>query len=208
MAHIPDGLLAVPVLLGGAAIAVAGTAIALRKIDDRAIPRLAILSATFFAVSLISVPIGPSSIHLLLAGLMGLMLGWGVFPAVLIALALQAVLFGFGGLSSLGVNTVNIALPGAVLGGLLGVFIRRLSSPKHLALFAGVLAALCVLATGSLVALSLWLSSPDYTPAAKVLLVTYLPLALADGVFTSIIIGFLMRVKPQAILPVPPSIPS
>ena len=71
MAHIPDGILAAPVLIGGAVLAAGGVALALRQIDDRAIIRTAILSATFFAGSLISVPVGPSSVHLLLSGLMG-----------------------------------------------------------------------------------------------------------------------------------------
>lgn len=201
MAHIPDGLLSVPVLVGGAAIAVTGVALALRKLDDRAIPRMAILSATFFAASLISVPIGPSSIHLLLAGLMGLVLGVGIFPAVLVALALQAVLFGFGGLTTLGVNTTNIALSGAVFGVLLGPAIRRASSSLRASLLAGVGAAFCVLATGGLVASSLWLSSSEFTPVARVVLVTYLPLALADAVITAAVVGFLARVQPQALSP-------
>ena len=47
MAHIPDGLLSIPVLIGGGAIAATGTAIALRRLDEAAIPRVAILAAVF-----------------------------------------------------------------------------------------------------------------------------------------------------------------
>jgi cobalt/nickel transport system permease protein len=36
--------------------------------------------------SLIHVPIGPSNAHLILNGLVGLLLGWGAFPAILVAL--------------------------------------------------------------------------------------------------------------------------
>ncbi len=182
-------------------IAVVGIGMALRQIDDRAIPRIAILAAVFFAASLISVPIGPSSIHLLLAGLMGIMLGLGIFPAVVVALALQAVLFGFGGLTTLGVNTVNIALPGALIGLLLGPWVRKSRNVLLASILAGVGAAVCVLATGALVALSLWLSSSQFVPVAKVLLLTYLPLALADGVISAVIVGFLARVKPEALYP-------
>ncbi len=201
MAHIPDGLLSVPVLAGGALVAAVGVAIALRKLDDRAIPRMAILSATFFVASLISVPMGPSSIHLLLGGLMGLVLGVGIFPAVLVALLLQAVLFGFGGLTTLGVNTTNIALPGAVFGVLLGPLIRQTDSAWRAGLLAGTGAACCVLATGSLVALSLWLSAPEFAPVARVLLLTYLPLAFADGAIAGVAVNFLVRVKPQTLMP-------
>lgn len=201
MAHIPDGILTLPVLVGGAAVAATGVGLALRRIDDRAIPRIAILSAVFFAASLVSIPVGPSSVHLLLAGLMGIILGPGVFLAVLVALILQAVLFGFGGLTTLGVNTVNIALPGALAGLVLGPFIRRASSPLRAGALAAVGAAFCTFATGGLVALSLWLASSDFTPVARILLLTYLPLAIAEAAVTATVIAFLARVQPQALLP-------
>lgn len=201
VAHIPDGILSLPVLVAGGAIAAAGVGLGLRQLDDRAIPRIAMLSAVFFAASLVSVPVGPSSVHLLLSGLMGVILGLGVFPAVLVALILQAVLFGFGGLTSLGVNTVNIALPGAIVGLVLGPMIRRASSPLRASILAAFGGAFSVFATGGLVALSLWLSSSDFTPVAKILLLTYLPLALAEAAVTAAITGFLARVQPQLLVP-------
>ncbi|AWD22380.1 cobalt transporter CbiM [Fuscovulum blasticum] len=202
MAHIPDGILSLPVLIGGGALAAVGVGLGLRAIDDRAIPRVALLAAVFFAASLVSIPVGPSSVHLLLSGLMGLLLGMGVFPAVLVALALQAVLFGFGGLTTLGVNTVNIALPGAMAGLVLGPVIRRQVRPVVAGALAGIGSALAVLATGGAVALSLWLSSSDYVPVARVLLATYLPLALAEAAVAAVVVGFLARVEPGALRPV------
>ncbi|SIS84606.1 cobalt transporter CbiM [Phaeovulum vinaykumarii] len=201
MAHIPDGVLSLPVLLGGGALAAAGVGLGLRALDDRAIPRVALLSAVFFATSLLSIPVGPSSVHLLLGGLMGVLLGVGIFPAVLVALALQAVLFGFGGLTTLGVNTVNIALPGAVVGLALGPLIRRQTRPGRAGALAGAGAAAAVFGTGALVAGALWLSAPEYTPVARVLLVTYLPLALVEAAVTAIVVGFLTRVEPAALAP-------
>lgn len=201
MAHIPDGILAAPVLIGGAVLAAGGVALALRQIDDRAIIRTAILSATFFAGSLISVPVGPSSVHLLLSGLMGVMLGSGAFLSVLVGLVLQALLFGFGGLTTLGVNTVNIALPGVVLGLALGPAIRRTTRPGLRAGLAALVGGLSVLGTGGLVAACLALSSPAYTPVASVLLATYLPLALVEAAITAAVVGFLARVEPDALRP-------
>lgn len=201
MAHIPDGLLSFPVLVGGGIVAALGVGIALRKIDDRAIPRIAIFAAVFFTASLVSMPIGPSSIHLLLSGLMGIILGAGIFPAVMVALFLQAILFGFGGLTTLGVNTVNIALPGAIVGVILGPVIRHTASTAKASSLAALGAACSVMSTGGLVALSLWLSSSSFTPVAKVLLITYLPLALVDAAFSAAVVGFLSRVKPQALFP-------
>lgn len=207
MAHIPDGLLSLPVLIGGGAVAAAGLGLALPRLDDRAITRTALLSAVFFAASLISVPVGPSSVHLLLGGLMGLMLGMAIFPAVLVALALQAVFFGFGGLTTLGINTANIALPGAMVGLLLGPAIRR-ATPARAGLLAALGAGLAVLATGAMVALSLWLSASEFVPVAKVMLLTYLPLALVEAGVTGTTAGFLARVQPQALHPVTAPHPS
>lgn len=201
MAHIPDGILSAPVLVGGAVIAIAGVALGLRHLDDRSIPRAAILSAAFFAGSLVAIPAGPSSVHLLLSGLMGVMLGPATFAAVTVALLLQALLFGFGGLTTLGVNVVNIAAPAVLLGFLLGPAIRTTSSATLRMALAAATGALAVLATGGLVAVSLALSSPDYAPVASVLLATYLPLAIAEAFITAVVVAFLARVLPAALGP-------
>ncbi|MDD3446992.1 MAG: cobalt transporter CbiM [Zavarzinia sp.] len=199
MAHIPDGVLSLPVVAGGWAVAAGMVGVSLRRLTEAAIPGTAVLSAAFFTVSLIAVPVGPSSVHLLLSGLMGLMIGPLTAPAVMIGLALQTLLFGFGGLTTLGINTVNIALPGILIGLVLGPMVRR-AGPARAGLLAGVGAGLAVLATGGAVAAALALSSSDYIPSAKVLLVTYLPLMIGEGVITGFAIAFLKRVKPDALM--------
>ncbi|MBZ4023114.1 cobalamin biosynthesis protein CbiM [Rhodobacter sp. TJ_12] len=201
MAHIPDGLLGLPVLIGTGALAAGGVALGLRALDDRAIPRVALLAAVFFAASLVAVPVGPSSVHLLLSGVMGIMLGWGIFPAVVVALALQAALFGMGGLTSLGTNTLNIALPGALVGVVLGPMIRNAASPARAGALAALGSVLAVAGTAAGVALALFLSAPEFTPAAKVLGLTYLPLALVEAAVSGTIISFLARVEPRALHP-------
>lgn len=200
MAHIPDGILSAPVLIGGAVLAAGGVALALRGLEDRAIPRLAVLGAVFFTGSLIAVPVGPSSVHPMFTGLMGLLLGPGAFAAVAVGLALQALLFGVGGLTTLGVNAVNIALPGVLLAAALRPWLMRGTGPMRAAL-AAALGGLSVLGTGALVALVLALSAPEYTPVARVMLLTYLPLALAEAALTAAVVGFLARVQPEALAP-------
>ena len=196
MAHIPDGVLSLPVLVGGGVIAVGAVALGLKKIGDEDIPRTAILASGFFALSLFALPVGPSSIHLLLGGLMGIVLGTAIFPAVCVALLLQAVMFGFGGLTTLGVNIVNIALPGAVIGALVAPIVQR-ATPARAALIAGIASALCVALTGLMVAASLALSSADYMLSARVMIATYLPLMLVEGFVGGFCISFVKRVKPE-----------
>ncbi|HCK20077.1 MAG TPA: cobalamin biosynthesis protein CbiM, partial [Thalassospira sp.] len=78
--HIVDGALAPEVLIGGGILAVAGLGLGLRKLPIDKIPATGVLSATFFVASLIHVPVGPSSVHLIMSGLAGLVLGWTAFP--------------------------------------------------------------------------------------------------------------------------------
>lgn len=196
MAHIPDGVLSPPVLIGGWALATAGVALALRHLDDTRIARTAILSAAFFAASLLMVPIGPTSVHLLLSTLMGLAIGIATIPAVMMALVLQMVLFGVGGLTTLGINTVTIALPGVLVGLLAGPLISRLSVSRAMAV-GGLAAAGAVALTAGGVALALALSHSAYSVSAQILGATYLPLLVAEALVTAFAVGFLKRVKPE-----------
>lgn len=109
--HLAEGVLNGPTLLASAALAVAGVAIGLKRLDDRQLPLAALLGAVFFVASAVHVPIGVGSVHLILNGLAGLLLGWAAFPVIVIGLVLQAALFSFGGFAVLGANTLLLALP-------------------------------------------------------------------------------------------------
>jgi len=217
MAHIPDGILSAPVLVTGALVSTGLLAIALRRLREADLPQAAVLAAAFFVSSLISVPLGPSSVHLLLNGLMGLLLGWAAMPAIFVALLLQAVFFGFGGLLVLGVNTMNLGLPALVVGLLLRPLLRRhvllplaegpsdslaaLADPsprqQRQALAIGAAAgALGVALTAVMLSGSLLLSGEPFAPAARVIAITFVPLALIEGLLTGIVVAFLLRVEP------------
>jgi len=196
LAHIPDGVLSWPVLVTGGVAAAAAVTIGVRSLDEQQIPRVAILSAAFFALSLVSIPLGPSAIHLMLGGLMGLILGLAVFPAVLAALLLQAVMFGFGGLTSIGVNTLNIALPAAIAGLLFAPLVARADAARA-AVYGGVCAACAVLGTGLMVSLSLYASSGEFAAASRVIVFSYAPLLVVEALVTGFCVSFVKRVKPE-----------
>lgn len=198
MAHIPDGVLSVPVLATGALVSAGLLAVALRRLDDQRLPQAAVLAAAFFVASLISVPVGPSTVHLLLNGLMGLVLGWTVVPALLVALLLQMVFFGYGGVIVLGVNLMNLALPALCCALLLRPLLTRAGLPnRRRALLIGALTGMLgVLLTGALVALSLAASGRAFVPAAQAVALTYVPLALVEAAITAVVVAFLLRVEP------------
>lgn len=195
--HISEGVLSLPVLLTGTGLTVVGTAIGLKKLDyDRIMP-VAILSAAFFIASLIHVPIGPSSGHLILNGLLGVMLGWAAFPSILVALILQAVLFQYGGLTSLGVNTFTMASPAVFCFYLFQPLLARGNGSRFTAAFGcGFLA---VLLSATLTATALALSGDAFREAAWVLFYAHLPIMVIEGVITGFAYSFIAKVKPEVL---------
>ncbi len=196
--HISEGVLSIPVLAAGAAITVAGLAIGIRKVPSRELPKIALLTAAFFVASLVHVPIGPSNAHLVLNGLLGVLLGWAAFPAIFIGLVLQAVLFQFGGLTTLGVNTANMAIPGVVFGLIARRFLS-LKMPTFSAIVAGLAGGMSILGSGLLVAISLGLSGDSFSLVSRLIFTAHLPIALVEAFITGFSIRFLLRVRPEMV---------
>ncbi|RLB29105.1 MAG: cobalt transporter CbiM [Deltaproteobacteria bacterium] len=194
--HISEGVLSAPVLVTGAALAAAGISVGLKKMDPEKIPQVAVLSSAFFVASLIHVPIGPSSVHLILNGINGLLLGWLCFPSILVALALQAILFQFGGITVLGINTVNMALPGVIC---YYLFSRLVTHERKVISLASGFACgfLAVFLSAILVALSLVWAEGSFTEAAELIVVAHLPVMIIEGLITLFCVAFLKRVKPE-----------
>jgi cobalt/nickel transport system permease protein len=196
--HISEGVVSAPVLGAGAALTAVGMTLGLKKIDYQRLPVVALLSAVFFVGSLIHVPIGPASAHLILGGLVGVILGWAAFPAIFMALVLQALLFQYGGLLVLGVNTFDMAMPAVLCGYAFGPLVRGRN--RGLALSGGFLAgALSVMIAGLLTALALYLSGEAFLTASQAILITHLPIMAAEGVCTALVVGFLKQVRPAVL---------
>ena len=195
--HIAEGVLSPAVLGAGAVLGAAGVAWGLRRMDAGRIMEVGILSAAFFVGSLIHVPIGVTSAHLLLTGLLGVLIGWAAFPAILAALLLQALLFQYGGLTTLGVNTFTMG-SSAVLAWYAWRGIRRLwpgRSGEKFAAFCG--GALGVALSALLTACALAFTNEGFVTAAKLLLLAHLPVMAAEGFITMITVGFIARVRPE-----------
>ncbi|WP_373356450.1 cobalt transporter CbiM [Pseudoroseicyclus sp. CXY001] len=194
--HIADGALSGEVLIGGAVLAVAGTAIGLRKLDMETIPATGVLAATFFVASLVHIPVGVTSVHLIMNGVAGLVLGWAAFPALAVGLLLQAVFFGFGGLTVLGVNTFNIAAPAVIMHYLCRRGVMS-SSPKVAALWGGLAGAGAILATTVFVAGSLALSGEQFLPSAKLTFLVHIPVMVIEGLVSAAAVFLLWKVRPE-----------
>ncbi len=194
--HIVDGALSNEVVIAGGVLAVAGIAQGLRQMDMEKIPATGMMSATFFVASLIHVPIGPSSVHLIMNGLAGLILGWTAFPALFVGLLLQAIFFGFGGVTVLGVNCVAIALPAVLMHYACRNGIQH--SSKTLAMMWGGLAGGGSIAlTALLVSLALALSGDAFIPAAKLVVLAHIPVMVIEGLLCACAVALIHRVKPE-----------
>ncbi len=192
--HISEGILSAPVLISGGVIAAAGTVIGLKKVDYARIMPTALLSSAFFVASLIHVPLGPGSVHLVLNGLLGIILGWAGFPAILIALFLQAIFFQFGGLVVLGVNTVTMAVPALCCYYLVRPWLKN---PKTRPVAAFCAGALAIFLSSLLVALALALSDSGFLTTAKVIIGANVPIMIIEGFITMFTVTFLARVQPE-----------
>jgi cobalt/nickel transport system permease protein len=148
----------------------------------------------FFVASLIHVPLGPSSVHLILGGLAGWLLGFAAFPALFVALLLQAVFFGFGGLTVLGVNTLILAGPAVVM----GVLAQRWGSRAPI-VGGFLVGSLSLVGSALLCAAVLGLSGEAFMPLARALVWAHLPVAVIEGLVTAGAAVFMTRVRPQAL---------
>ncbi|MFQ6107029.1 MAG: energy-coupling factor ABC transporter permease [Thermoplasmata archaeon] len=120
--HIPDGLMN-PILVGIGwivAIVFIGTAIRLanRRLEDRQIPVMGVLAAAVFVAQMLNFPVlGGTSGHLVGAALLAIILGpWTAIIVMLTILLIQGLVFGDGGLTALGLNTLNMAICGSFIG--------------------------------------------------------------------------------------------
>lgn len=200
--HLPDGFVPVGMALAGYAGCGALAALSLARLrrlpDPRAgVPRAAMLTTVFFAASALAIPVPPATAHLMLAGLIGVMLGWFAVPAILVGLFLQAVLFGHGGLTTLGLNGLVFGVPALLA---MGVW-RRWGArwPDLAALVAGggaVVLALALFAAMVLAGMPAALDAGVERAALGVFVLAHLPLVLAEGVIVLVLIRVLRRIEP------------
>jgi len=207
--HIPDGFLPATVCAAGYVAAASVTWFSLRKINQRQnpredIPKASVLTAAFFVVSWIHIPVPPASVHLVLNGLLGAVLGYFAFPAILIGLFFQAVMFQHGGLTTLGVNALIMGLPA-----FLSYYIFRIRNvlrkdSKVMTGIFGFLAGFVGLgvSVALFVVILLNFIPADFDIATEraaiyTLALAHLPLMVIEGVFTALVAVFLQRVRPK-----------
>ncbi len=209
--HIPDGILPAPVCIAGYGLTGLLTWYSLRQIHrDRdpsaEIPKASLLTATFFVASSIHIPVPPASVHLVLNGLLGAVLGYYAFPAILIGLLFQALIFGHGGLTTLGVNAAMMGLPALLAYHIfrLRQILRHRVNERLATGISGFLAGAIAVALAALIFFALVITyiPAEFDPkterlALYGLMLAHVPLVLIEGTFTAALVLFLQQVKPE-----------
>ncbi len=204
--HIPDGMLSTSVCLAGYGVTFLAASFSIKRINQteastRDVPKASLFTAAFFLVSLISIPLPPASIHLLLNGLLGAFLGYFAFPAVLVALFLQAILFGHGGLTTLGINALIMGLPAMLSAFIYGKFRSLRLLPNSILGFIigfmGIALSVILFALILIAFIPGQINAEAERVAIYAMALAHLPLALVEGLITALIINYIQKVKPS-----------
>jgi cobalt/nickel transport system permease protein len=202
--HLPDGFLSPQITLPAYSVAVPLWAWAARRHFGRAaaeaLPVVGSLTALAFAIQTIAVPLpGGTSTHLVGVTLLALLYHPLVaFTCESLVLLVQALFFGAGGITVLGVNALAMGLLGPLAGWLAWKALRRVH--EGAAVFAAAYLAMQVATLSVAAALALQhLLSERYfpVPVAVVLPAMLLPsltvAGLAEGAYTAFALSLLRK---------------
>ncbi|MCW2996051.1 MAG: hypothetical protein JWQ18_3546 [Conexibacter sp.] len=208
--HIPDGFLSGEACVAGAAVAATGLAVCLRKLRheerERDLP-IAGLAAAFFLVG--DAPMFPITVgtqgHLLGGALAVCLLGpWLGAITVAVVAVIQALALGDGGISTIGLTIVTLALVPAFVGYPLAVALRRVlgGTPKGLAIACGIAAAIAVELSAGVFVGEFALGAAVHIDLSKIAASTlgaYGVIAIVEGTITGLIVRALLSVRPDLV---------
>ena len=199
--HLSDGALATAWWASGFGGLAIMLAVAMWKVREDEIPRIGVLTAAFFVASSVHIKLAvlPTSVHLILNGLVGVVLGRRAPLAVAIGLGLQYLLLQHGGLTTLGINACIVSVP-ALAAGALYPLLRRVGVP---AFARGVLlggGAVAGAVTLNFLAL-LFGGKEDWQVLAKLVLLAHVPVVVIEGLMLGVLVSYLEKVKPEMLSP-------
>ena len=226
--HISDGVLPTWVLIAGwilaALLLIASVSLSKREMSNinEKVPQVAVVTAALFVACMFKIPMPPTSLHLMLAGLAGILLGPLAFVCIFISLLLQAILLQFGGVTVLGVNTLLMGIP-AIVGWILFKYLSKIKLP--IAISGALTSVIAVTVTTIILGIVFYVSGIDFGSLSAMLervsgipvlstiadllkaypaLLTFfmiflmnVPLMIAEGIISAFILPFIEKVKPE-----------
>jgi cobalt/nickel transport system permease protein len=208
--HIPDGFLTVAVIVPTFIITIIFWGLSIKKIKltEKQVPIMGLLTALFFAAMMMNYPIiGGTTAHLLGGAAIGLILGpFAGCISITIILVLQALLFGDGGITALGANVLNMGIIGIFVPCAIFLIANKLFKIKGTtALFITIFISAFMgdLLSAISAGLELGLSQPVFqyglSVAVPVMAINHSVIGVAEGIVTVILIGTLLKLRPDVL---------
>jgi cobalt/nickel transport system permease protein len=198
MVHISDGILAPWLWVSGWVITAAILAYTLKKMKIDDVPKLSVITAAVFVASLIHFQAGPTSVHLVLSGFAGVTLGILAYPCIFIAVLMQAFLFQHGGVTTIGINTVNMGVPALMAFLIFKAGMKlNIGISKNEILFGAIAGGTAVALAVLLLAVELLVTGEELAEVTTVVVLAHIPVILVEAIFTGVIVGFFATVKPE-----------
>ncbi|MDY0192229.1 MAG: cobalt transporter CbiM [Aliarcobacter butzleri] len=192
--HISDGIISIEVAIVSAVATLAFCVYSFRNLTNEKIALVASMSALFFVTSFIHIPFGVTQIHLMLIGFIGIFLGSLAFISIAIALILQALLLGFGGLSSLGANILVMALPAYLVYLIFKLEILKKLNEKVKFFLVGFLG---VFISSLLLFTVLVFSKDEYLAVAYSIIAVNIPTMILEGIVTMFLLLYIKKSMPK-----------
>ncbi|MCG3695660.1 cobalt transporter CbiM [Aliarcobacter butzleri] len=192
--HISDGIISIEVATVSAVATLAFCVYSFKNLTNEKIALVASMSALFFVTSFIHIPFGVTQIHLMLIGFIGIFLGSLAFISIAIALILQALLLGFGGLSSLGANILVMALPAYLVYLIFKLEILKRLNEKVKFFLVGFLG---VFISSLLLFTVLVFSKDEYLAVAYSIIAVNIPTMILEGIVTMFLLLYIKKSMPK-----------
>ncbi|MFZ9922547.1 MAG: energy-coupling factor ABC transporter permease [Candidatus Nanopelagicaceae bacterium] len=201
--HIPDGFIDIPTSAAFGTLALAGTAIALKKakseVDDRTAPMAGLTAVFIFAVQMLNFPVAAGTSGHLLGGALAMVLvgPYAASLAITVVLGVQALLFADGGLTALGLNVFNLSVIAVLVSFLVfKLMVKLLPKAKSaIPLAAGIAAFVSVPVSASAFTLQYAIGGNGTAPAETVfiaMLTTHLLIGIGEAVITMLTVSAIL----------------
>ena len=201
--HIPDGFIDIPTSAAFGTLALAGTAIALKKakteVDDRTAPMAGLTAVFIFAVQMLNFPVAAGTSGHLLGGALAMVLvgPFAASLAITVVLGVQALLFADGGLTALGLNVFNLSVIAVLVSFLVfKLMVKLLPKAKSaIPLAAGIAAFVSVPVSASAFTLQYAIGGNGTAPVETVfiaMLTTHLLIGIGEAVITMLTVSAIL----------------
>jgi cobalt/nickel transport system permease protein len=214
--HIQNAMLDPRAAAATSVIGAAALAYGLRRVErelgDKTVVLMGTMAAFVFAAQMVNFPLGPLGVsgHLLGGVLAAVLLGpWAGAVVIAVVLIVQCLLFGDGGLASLGANFVNMGVVGALGGYAIYAPIRRAIGGKAGVTFAAMAAAwfsVILAAAAFSVELAMGGSRAKFFGVLGWMTLVHAAIGVGEAIITGLIVRFVLATRPDLIEGADPSL--